>query len=429
MDDTDERVPLLFLISDTGGGHRSAALAVSQALELSYPGRFAPVIVDPLRQHSAPARMRWVTGLYGPSIRLTPWLWGAIWHSSNTGPTFWMYERALFYPVYRMVDVAVSRHRPALIVSFHGMTSRPAVRARAGSSPLTPVVTVITDLIKPHQAWRYGGVDRIVVPSAAVQERCQRDGITGERFTDLGLPVRAEFNTGPRELGDRAALRRSLGLSGDRFLVVVVGGAEGSGDLVRRAGAIIGRLRDVEVVALCGRNGSARRRLARLAVKAGGRLVVKGFVDNMADWLHAADVVVSKAGPGTIAEATSCGAPLILTSFVPGQEHGNADYVTKAGAGCYRPTVRGLVAQIDALRQDPARLDAMRAASAGLGRPAAALDIAELLAGLASQEAEPETGAARRTGKRRSLGRASAGGTVFGRANAGRVPSDRAGSR
>ncbi len=385
--DADSQVPLLFLVSDTGGGHRSAAFAVSQALELSYPGRFAPVIEDPLRQGGAPARLRWVTALYGPGIRLTPWLWGAFWHSSNARQTFRLYEQALFAPVYRTVSEAVARHRPALIVSFHAMTSRPAVRARARNASLPPalVITVITDLVTPHQAWRYGGVDMIVVPSAAVRTRCQLDGIAPERLVDLGLPVRAEFGAWPAEPRDRAALRRSLGVSEDRFFVVVLGGAEGSGDLARRAAALVGRLDDIEVAALCGRNAGARRRLTRLAGKAGGRLVVKGFVDNMADWLHAADIVVSKAGPGTIAEATACGAPLILTSYVPGQERGNADYVARAGAGCYQPTLRGLVAEISALRQDPARLAAMRAASAGLGRPAAALDIAALIASLAGR--------------------------------------------
>jgi|HubBroStandDraft_1064217.scaffolds.fasta_scaffold21022_3 1,2-diacylglycerol 3-beta-galactosyltransferase len=400
--ETNTRVPMLFLISDTGGGHRSAALAVSQALELSYPGRFAPIIEDPLQARGAPARLRRVTALYGPAIRLTPWLWGAIWHSSNSRCTFWMYERALFAAVYRMVAAAVVKHRPAVIVSFHAMTSRPAVRARNASLPRAPVVTVITDLITPHKAWRYGEVDWIVVPSAQVQARCQLDGIDGERFIDLGLPVRPEFSGTPQLPADRASLRRSLGASGDRFLVVVVGGAEGSGDLVRRAAALVRRLEDIEVVALCGRNARARRRLTRLAAKAGGRLTVKGFVDNMADWLRCADVVVTKAGPGTIAEATSCGAPLILTSYVPGQEHGNANFVVHAGAGRYIPTVRRLIAELDRLRRDPATLDGMRAASARLGRPAAALDIAALLASLATPE--PMAGPSRETAAAPSAG-------------------------
>jgi 1,2-diacylglycerol 3-beta-galactosyltransferase len=83
-------------------------------------------------------------------------------------------------------------------------------------------------------------------------------------------------------------------------------------------------------VVICGRNRRLRRRLTRLATRAGGRLRVLGFVDNMSDWLHCADVVIAKAGPGTIAEATCCGVPLLLTSHLPGQEAGNAPFVTRA---------------------------------------------------------------------------------------------------
>ena len=77
-------VPLLFLIGDTGGGHRSAAEAVAQALDQAYPGRFAPVICDPLRGPGSPLRLRWLVSLYGPCIRLTPWLWGLLWRSCGS---------------------------------------------------------------------------------------------------------------------------------------------------------------------------------------------------------------------------------------------------------------------------------------------------------------------------------------------------------
>jgi hypothetical protein len=93
--------------------------------------------------------------------------------------------------------------------------------------------------------------------------------------------------------------------------------------------------------------------------------------------------VVGKAGPGTIAEATCCGAPLVLTSFVPGQEKGNAEFVTGAGAGVYAPRPRHLAAEIGRLRRAPGTLAAMRAASVRVGRPGAAADIARFLADLA----------------------------------------------
>ena len=70
----------------------------------------------------------------------------------------------------------------------------------------------------------------------------------------------------------------------------------------------------------------------------------------------------------------------MLTSYLPGQEEGNAEFVVRAGAGSYAPRPRDLAAEIGRLRDDPAALAAMRAASARAGRPRAAADIADLLA-------------------------------------------------
>lgn len=60
-----------------------------------------------------------------------------------------------------------------------------------------------------------------------------------------------------------------------------------------------------------------------------------GFVSKMAEYMVAADVLVSKAGPGTIAEAAALSLPVMLTSFLPGQEEGNVDFVTKGGFGSF----------------------------------------------------------------------------------------------
>jgi 1,2-diacylglycerol 3-beta-galactosyltransferase len=376
-------VPLLFLVGDTGGGHRSAAKAVAQALERAWPGRFDPLICDPLVGPECPFRLRWFVGLYAPIIRWCPWLWGVLWRAYGSPRTLNWLRGTLLSQAYDTVAAAVEACRPALIVVFHPITAEPAVRVRDSAAALVPVVTVITDLITAHLSWRDAAVDRVVVPSAAIAGRLARDGMPEEQYVEIGLPVAAEFCQPPLTGPERRALRRSLGLRG-RFLVVLTGGGEGSGGLYRRTAAILRRVDGVDVAVICGRNRVLQRRLTRLAARSGGRLTVHGFVDNMADWLRCADIVVGKAGPGTIAEATCCGAPLILTSYVPGQEKGNAEFIVSAGAGVYAPGVRQLAAEIGRLHRDQAALALMRAASARTGRPHAAADIARLLAGFAS---------------------------------------------
>jgi 1,2-diacylglycerol 3-beta-galactosyltransferase len=270
-------------------------------------------------------------------------------------------RRTVTRPVYGGVARAVTACGPALIVAFHPITADPAARARDLARPLPPVITVVTDLVTAHRAWRDAAADQVIVPSPEIATRYAGDEAGPGRYVPLGLPVAAEFCQPPLSAPERARLKRELGLSGD-FLVVLTGGAEGSGGLRRRAAAIARQVDDVDVVVICGRNRALRRRVSRLAGRAGGgRVTAQGFVANMADWLRCADIVVGKAGPGTIAEAACCGAPLVLTSFVPGQERGNAQFVTGAGAGLYAPRPRQLAAEIGRLRRDPRALAAMRA--------------------------------------------------------------------
>jgi 1,2-diacylglycerol 3-beta-galactosyltransferase len=408
------RVPLLFLIAETGGGHRRAAQAVGQALELAYPGRFRAVLCDPLGGAGSARLLRWVTGLYGPAVRLAPWLWGAAYHVSNSRPAMAVLRRTLLRPADRPAAAAVAALRPAAIVSFHPLTGMAAVAARDRAAPGAPVVTVVTDLATMHAAWKHAHADLVIAPPGNAPGSIARPGPSSEfrgsgtasagdrgtltgrgagasvRWAAAGLPVTRGFWAGPALPRERARLRRSLGLPEQGFVVLLAGGAEGGGGMARRAAAILRGHAGVGVVAACGRNRRLRRRLDRLAARSGGRLTVLGFTRDMARWLRCCDVLATKAGPGTIAEAACCGAPLLLTSHLPGQEKGNTEYVTAARAGRRVRGVRRLVAEVGRLRADQAAVEAMRVAAARLGQPAAAADIAGLIAGLVAAGPFPQ---------------------------------------
>ncbi len=164
--------PLLFLIADTGGGHRSAARAIGQALDRMYPGRFAPVLCDPLGGPGSARLLRWVTGLYGPVIRLAPWLWGAAYHATNSRPAMTLLRRTLLALADRPGDrrgqgAAAQRRSCRSTRSPAWPRSRPGTAARPGA----PVVTVVTDLARAHAAWRHADADLIIAPPTAAPGR------------------------------------------------------------------------------------------------------------------------------------------------------------------------------------------------------------------------------------------------------------------
>jgi 1,2-diacylglycerol 3-beta-galactosyltransferase len=108
----------------------------------------------------------------------------------------------------------------------------------------------------------------------------------------------------------------------------------------------------------------------------------------MAEWLRASDLLISKAGPATIAEALCAGVPMLLTSHLPGQERGNVDLVVTVGAGRHVPGDAALVdAVAELVRPGSTALLGMRDALLAIARPHASAAIARLIALLSARAA------------------------------------------
>jgi 1,2-diacylglycerol 3-beta-galactosyltransferase len=379
------RRPLLFLFADTGGGHRAGAAAVARQVESRHGDAFRVDLLDPFAEVS-PRALALFVELYSPLIRRAPWAWGTLWHATDSR----LAARAMRVALLRFAEpglrAVVDGLDPAAVVSFHPLLNDAAahmLRSRPGER--IPLVTVITDLVDVHASWTCPAADAIITASAGGLDHCRRAGIPAERCVDLGLPVDQAFCTAPADTAERSALRRRLGLDEETFTVLLSGGGEGSGGLLRRARALLRSRVPLQVVAVCGRNRRLREQLELLTAEPPLRLVVQGFVSNMADWMRAADVAITKAGPGTIAEALCAGTPLLLTSYVPGQERGNVGYVVDTGTGRFVPRVRDMVDTIEELAQPGSpELAAMRAELGHAARPQAAARIDDLVCELAA---------------------------------------------
>jgi glycosyltransferase involved in cell wall biosynthesis len=109
------------------------------------------------------------------------------------------------------------------------------------------------------------------------------------------------------------------------------------------------------------------------------QLLGLGFVNNIAEYMVAADVLVSKAGPGTIAEAAALSLPIMLTSYLPGQEEGNVDYVVEAGFGafCHDSDPLGIAEEVCMWLADDHKRSLLSRAAQAKGAPYAAQIIAK----------------------------------------------------
>jgi 1,2-diacylglycerol 3-beta-galactosyltransferase len=201
-------------------------------------------------------------------------------------------------------------------------------------------------------------------------------GLPDERVRVIGLPIRrafAEMSSHPKP-----EVRAQLGLSPDRPAVMLTGGGAGIGRLLPNAQAIARRLAaqgvSAQLIIITGHNRELQRRLRAESWPV--PVTIRGYVDNMAEWLAAADILISKAGPGTLAEAASLGVPVIIADFVPGQEEGNVAWTLQHGAGVFERNPDQIAALVaDWLLPGNPTLRRMSAQARAIARPHAASEI------------------------------------------------------
>jgi 1,2-diacylglycerol 3-beta-galactosyltransferase len=377
----DMRKQIVYLMADTGGGHRAAANAIAAALEAKYPGQCDHQLVRMWRDYSYYPR---ADQDYEPTIRYFKWGWGAFYKLTNhrgiAEATMGTFNQTVFRG---HMDRFVRENPADVVVAVHSVFVRPVMHAYARRGHRPPFVTVVTDLVSTHLWWYDPRVDRCLVPTQAAFDRGLLAGIPAEKMRVTGLPVDPKFADGVTKK-DRARAR--LGWDPRKPAVLVVGGGAGMGPLYEIAQAIDALDRDCQVAVVAGRNTSLK---ARLEAAAWNRTPhIYGYVENMPTLMAAADILVTKAGPGTVSEACIAGVPVILSDYIPGQEDGNVTYMVKNRAGVLAtdpPEVAQAVGEW--LDEGPEGLARRAAAARALGRPDAVWEVAEEVWHYANQPA------------------------------------------
>ncbi|XBH65370.1 hypothetical protein VPH35_118982 [Triticum aestivum] len=266
-------------------------------------------------------------------------LWKVAFH--GTSPrwvhNFYLAALASFYA--KKVEAGLKKYKPDIIISVHPLMQHIPLWVLKWQGLQNRVVfaTVITDLNTCHPTWFHADVNRCYCPSEEVAKRAELDDLKSSQIRVFGLPIRPSFC---RAVLVKDDLRKELELDLDLPAVLLMGGGEGMGPVKKTAKALGDALFDKELgkpigqlVVICGRNKTLSSSLQALEWKM--PIKIRGFETQMEKWMGACDCIITKAGPGTIAEALIRGLPIILNDFIPGQEVGNVPYVVDNGAGVF----------------------------------------------------------------------------------------------
>jgi hypothetical protein len=353
---------VLFIV-DAGGGHRASANALVAAAEQDgRPWRFR--VVNAQQVLSPLDIWRRLTGhpieeTYNELIRAqrTRFLVPSL--------RFMQFAiRLLRGPLARRIAATLRERPAALVVSLFpnfNAVLRDAVRQALPGASFFVLLTDYADF--PRHFWIEPGLDRVIVGSDRAEQQARETGIPDDRITRTsGMVLNPRFYAGGGpEAG--AAVRSELGIPPDAFCVMELFGGKGSAEMVPLSEGLLRQAPDWHVIAVCGDNEPLVAELTSLAAASSGRLHPIGFTRRVADYLSASDVLVTKPGPGSLAEAFQKGVPVVVTCnarTIP-QERFNAELVRERGLGRVVASVAEMPAAVASMRNDPAEWRQVRA--------------------------------------------------------------------
>ncbi len=312
----------LMLTCGTGGGHNTACAAVAQAMAAR--GHSVRTLNPYTLKSDQVAEV--VDKAYILLAQKAPSAFGAAYKLGDA------YRKLPFpSPVYRinrlmepLLEQYIEENHFDAVVTTHLFPGEmlTSMKRRGAAMPRTYFIATDYACIPFTEET---DLDRYIIPARELTEEFIGRGIDPERIRPLGIPVRRPFYG--KE--DRAAVRERLGLDPSKKMILVAGGSIGAGNIQQVVSILLDRYSgSAEIVVVCGSNRDLEEDV-RAAF--GGRCTVLGFTDQMADYMKACDLYLSKPGGLSSTEAAVVGTAFIHITPIPGCETSNMHFFAENG--------------------------------------------------------------------------------------------------
>jgi processive 1,2-diacylglycerol beta-glucosyltransferase len=362
---------VLILHASAGAGHKRAAEALAKAFALE--DKSIEVVVRDILDFTSPMFRKTYGKGYLDVVRKAPELWGYMFSQSDKKALLPSRKalRAIFNEINTLTFSKFCRDFDAdLVVCTHFMPLEILAHKSRWKCGDVPLYCVVTDFAV-HSLWMIQNVDRYYVATDDARRQLIRKGQPADRITITGIPVDPIFSKSePSE-----SARRKLGIAANIPTILLLSGGFGVGpttDLIRSFGQV-----DVNCQLLVVAGANEKLKNEAIAAANGLKIPVKvfGFVNNIHELMDASDVVISKPGGLTTSEVLAKGKAMIVIDPIPGQEQRNCEYLLEAGAAMRLYEPDDAPYKVQALLDNPERLERMKKSAREIGHPFAATDI------------------------------------------------------
>jgi 1,2-diacylglycerol 3-beta-galactosyltransferase len=365
---------ILIFTTDSGFGHRNAAKAVLSAIQEKYGDTVTAEIVNPLDDKRIPGFIREAPADYDCIVRGAPDLYRIGYDASDVTVTIRIVESAITVVLYELLRDLINSFKPDAILSTYPLYQAPLSAIFTIQRQIIPILVSITDLADVHRMWFNGKVDSWLVANQGIRDLAMTYKIPPSKIQITGIPVNPDV---VREKRTKEELRHSLNWDPHLLTLLAVGSRRvdnmvDSLNIINHFGA------PLQVAIVAGKDENLYQQLK--AVEWHIPVHIYDYVDNMPPLMLASDAILSKAGGLIVTEALACKLPMLIIDAIPGQELGNARYITTEGAGDWVKSPLETLETLAHWLKDDLRLLRERTSNAArLGLPYAAYTVADLL--------------------------------------------------
>jgi 1,2-diacylglycerol 3-beta-galactosyltransferase len=371
---------------DAGGGHRNAAVAL-QAMAKAEKPDWEVELVQFQELTDQLDVLRKVTGIriqeqYNTLLR-NGWTLGSEYLLRVLQLTI----RVFHGPLVKLLERFWKEHPADLLISVIPHFNREIAESWEKAFPGRPFVTIITDLADfPPRFWIEPAKNQIVIAGTekAVEQARAFGKDDAHVFGVSGMVLRPEFYA--ESAVDAAAVKKELGLREDLPTAMVLFGGFGSKVMYEIVEKVDAARLPVQLILICGKNEKLATRLKARKWNIG--TAVLGFTKEVHKLMRAADFLIGKPGPGSIAEAMQRGLPVVVecNSWTLPQERFNAEWVKEKKVGVVLESFEGVVSGVKEMLE-PAKLAEFKKNVAAQNNRAIfeIMEILEALVGSANQ--------------------------------------------
>lgn len=416
---------ILILSASTGGGHNRASHALKTYIE-SVDNTASVEIIDTLEYCSAMLN-KTITYGYKALAKNAPELYGTFYKRADKESAVSELVATVMTQYAKKLEPLLDEKQPDVIVSCHPFASNMISLIKQESKLTIPAVSIITDFM-PHRAYVGDYIDAYITASDDTKQNLsEKYNIPAEKIYPYGMPIHKGFYN--YDESKKLKTLNDLGFDKDKPTVLIMAGSFGVTDILKIYEHLVEIELDYQIIVITGKNTrlydafdkllkkdsdefethdlseiftkpedvstvkflyeaneqvrhEIRSKIARTFRRSTNKqkpTKLFYFVDNVEDYMHISDLIITKPGGLTTSESLSCALPMAVFKAFPGQEEQNADFLVEKNAAIILEKGKNAREQIEYLLTHKDELNIMKENCKNYSRPDASQKIYELI--------------------------------------------------